>query len=96
MYRDLWENDPDIKKIREESEARGIARGMAKAVTQRLQRSVIIVVNARFPDLMELAQQTVPLVDNPETLDTWLKHVAAASDEDMVRRLLSSSRDPEE
>lgn len=88
MYSRLWDDDPDIQKLRVESEAKGTIK--------TLRHSVIAVVNARFPFLMNLAEQTIPFVDDTKTLDTWLQRIAAANDANMVRRLLSSATDIEE
>lgn len=80
MWDDLMERDPKMKKIRKESEAKGLAEG--------LQKAVITVVTLRFPLLTELAQQKVSRVRQPDTLNLLLEQVTSVSDEETVRLLL--------
>ena len=80
MWDDLMERDPKMKKIRKESEAKGLAEG--------LQKAVITVVTLRFPPLTELAQQKVARVRQPDKLNLLLEQVTSVHDEEAVRLLL--------
>jgi 3-methyladenine DNA glycosylase AlkD len=81
MYDNLIEQDPKMKKMRAESEAKGELRAS--------QRMLVKVVNARFPALAELARQQVKHIDNPDTLDLLAQKIVTAPDENTARWLLS-------
>ncbi|MBV9230693.1 MAG: hypothetical protein JOZ18_15395 [Chloroflexi bacterium] len=77
----LWEEHPRVQQIRAESEARG--------ELEALQRTLVIIVKARFPALTELAQREVAQFNNPGTLGWLIEKVVTATDENMVRWLLN-------
>jgi predicted transposase YdaD len=99
MYDPLWEEHPKIKQIRAESKAEGEAIGIAegevmgivKGEILALQRTIVNIVKARFPDLAELAQKQVTQINDPGALDLLVQKVSTAPDEVMVRWLLSPS-----
>ena len=82
VYNPLWEEHPKVKKIRAESEARGEIRSA--------RRMVVNLVEVRFPNLTELAQQEVGRINDPGVLDLLMQKMATAPDESLVRWLLSS------
>jgi len=100
MFDDLMERDPKMRKIRAESEARGVAKGEAKGKkiglaegeakgeTKGLQEAVVTVVEGRFPPLAELARGKVARINTVETLTILLKSLAAAPNEDSAQLLL--------
>ncbi|HET9919009.1 MAG TPA: hypothetical protein VFQ30_04145 [Ktedonobacteraceae bacterium] len=98
MFDSLLEQDPDIQRLRAESEAKGKAEGEAKGraegkaegEVQALQRSVVNIVRGRFPTLTEFAQQTVSQVNKPDVLDFLVEKIATVPDEATVVWLLSS------
>ena len=88
MWDDLMERDPKMRKIRKESEAKGLAKGKTQGLAEGLQKAVITAVKLRFPPLTELAQQKVSRVRKPETLNQLLEQVTSVPDEDAARLLL--------
>ncbi len=80
MWDDLMEKDPKMRKIRKESETKGLAEGLRTAV--------ITAVRIRFPHLAELAQQKVDRISKPAKLNLLLDQIAEAPDEDAARSLL--------
>ncbi len=88
MLDELTERDPKIKKIRAESEARGVAKGKAEGEAKGLQEAVVTVVEGRFPPLVDLAQQKVTQINRTDTLTVLLKTLTKAPDEDAARLLL--------
>ena len=94
MFDSLLEQDPDIQRLRAESEAKGEARGRAESKAEgevkALQRSVIAIVRGRFPTLTELAQQTVTQVNKPDVLDFLVEKISIVPDEATARLLLDS------
>ena len=82
MYDKLWEESPTVQKMRAESKAEG--------AVEALQKAIVHVVKARFPELEELAQQQVIHLNNPAVLDVFVQHVSTAPDENMARWLLKS------
>ena|SRR5215469_3168892 len=81
MYDRLWEENPKVQQIRAESEAKG--------EVQAMRRMLISVVKARFPALVELAQEQALQINSPDALDLLVQKIATAPDEQMVRWLLS-------
>src|SRR5947199_9938307 len=63
MYDKLWDEDPEIQRIKAEAEARGEAkgeaRGKAEAKVEASQEMIVGIVEARFPELVDLAQERV-------------------------------------
>jgi hypothetical protein len=80
MWDDLMEKDPKMRKIRKESETKGLAEGLRTAV--------ITAVRIRFPRLTELAQQKVDRISKPAKLNLLLDQITDAPDEDAARLLL--------
>lgn len=80
MYDPLWDKHPKVKKIREESKVEG--------ETQALKKVVVNIVKIRYPDLVELAQQKVAQIDNPEVLNYLIEEITLVPDEQMARFLL--------
>jgi len=81
MYDRLWEENPKVQQIRAASEAKG--------EVQAMRRMLISVVKARFPALVELAQEQALQINSPDALDLLVQKIATAPDEQMVRWLLS-------
>lgn len=80
MWDDLFEKDPKMRKIRRESETKGLAEGLRIAV--------IAVIKVRFPQLTDLAEQKVNQISKPAKLNLLLDQVENAPDEAAVRSLL--------
>jgi hypothetical protein len=88
MYDQLWDESPMIQKMREQYIIKGLEEGI-----QALQRSLVNVVRARFPDLAELAQQQARHFDKTSTLELLIKQVVTAPDASTVRKLLEAEAD---
>jgi hypothetical protein len=84
MYDDLMEKDPKMRKIRAESEARGEAKGAIKT----LRMTILVLVQGRFPALLEQAQQRVKRTTSVDELKQLFEQLASASDEAAARALL--------
>ena len=54
-----------------------------------MRRILISVVKARFPALVELAQEQAMQINSPDALDLLVQKIATAPDEQMVLWLLS-------
>src|SRR5881275_1550643 len=59
MYDKLWDEDPEIQRIKAEAEARGKAEAKAEAKVEASQEMIVGIVEARFPELVDLAQERV-------------------------------------
>jgi len=70
-----------VQQIRAASEAKG--------EVQAMRRILISVVKARFPALVELAQEQAMQINSPDALDLLVQKIATAPDEQMVLWLLS-------
>ena len=91
MYDPLWEENSKVRRIKAESEAKGRAEGIAEGEARGLQMALVSAVQARFPELAELAQEKVVKINNTVGLDMLLRHVITAPDESVARWLLSSA-----
>jgi hypothetical protein len=85
MFDNLWEQDPKIQKLQSEKKAEGIIEGEILG----LQEAVVEFVEARFPDLAELAQQRVSQISNLDDLNRLVKLIATTPDEDTANWILS-------
>ena len=96
MWDDLMEKDPKMRKIRKESEAKGRTEGLKEGVEKGLQEgkaeglrdAIITTISMRFPDLTEVAQQTVAQINKPEKLKLLMGQMLKAPDENAARLLL--------
>jgi len=80
MYDPLWDDHPKVKKIREDSKHEG--------ATTALQKAIVNLVKARFPDLAEQARAKVAQIDSPDTLNFLLVEIGSAADETVARHIL--------
>src|SRR5436309_2778375 len=91
MFDHLWNESPMVKKMKEESEARGVAigeaRGKAEGALQVSREILINLVKARFPSLADLAQQKAAQMSNVEAIKLLMQQIATANDENIARRL---------
>lgn len=78
-YDSLLESDPDFQRTKVEGERQGMVK------------SLLIIVEARFPALLEMAQEPVSRLDTPDALNVLLKQLALAPDEKTARFVLESA-----
>ena len=93
LFDQLWNESPMVKKMKEESEARGVAigeaRGKAEGALQVSREILINLVKARFPSLADLAQQKAAQMSNVGAIEHLIELIGTASDEHMACWLLS-------
>src|SRR2546421_12435592 len=53
MYDKLWDEDPEIQRIKAEAKA----EGKVEAKVEASQEMIVGIVEARFPELVDLAQE---------------------------------------
>jgi len=82
MYEQLWAKNPKIKQIKIQAKKEG--------KLEEKRKSIIEIVEARFPDLTELATQRVRKMADLEELRQLMKQLAAAPDEAMARGVLDT------
>ncbi|HCJ32798.1 MAG TPA: hypothetical protein DHV65_00640 [Ktedonobacter sp.] len=98
MYDKLWDEDPEIQRIKAEAEAKGEARGEAKgeargkaeAKVEASQEMIVGIVEARFPELVDLAQERVEKIRQLEVLNLLAKQIVLAPDEATARWTLGT------
>lgn len=79
MYDPLWDEHPKVKKILKDSEV------------HTLQKAIVNLVKARFPNLAEQAQKRVEQIDSPDVLHFLLVEVGSAANETVARPILHPS-----
>jgi hypothetical protein len=96
MYNSLWENHPKVKELKAELaeskaklKAEAKAEGKAEGEIQALRRTLVHIVQVRFPDLTEVAQQKAEQISNAGALDLLVQQIIVAPDEDKVRWALT-------
>ncbi len=77
-YDSLLDEDPEIQER------------IAKAKIEERQQSVIDFIEARFPTLLETAQEQVARLNKPDELTRLTKQIALAPDESTARWVLST------
>lgn len=100
MFERLWDEDPEIQRIKAESEARGEARGKARGeaigeirgeargearAIEVSQELVVLVVGTRFPTLTPLVREKVGNIRQLEQLGILARQIATAPDEATAR-----------
>ena len=88
MYDDLMERDPKTIRLFAEKEARGEAKGKVAGEIEGLREGFVDIVETRFPDLAEAAEERVTLVTEANMLRLLLKAVVAAADEEAAQKVL--------
>lgn len=92
MGDDLFEKDPKMREIIERSRAEGLAEsraeGKVRGEIRGLQHAIVIIVQARFPTLAELAAQNVTHVNEVSLLLYLVEALATVSDETIIRWLI--------
>jgi hypothetical protein len=78
MFDQLFEESPMIQKLREESRVKAI------------QETLINIIEAKYPNLAELARQQADHFDKPDALKLLIEQVVTAPDASTVRWLLGS------
>jgi len=99
---DFLEQSPYVQKKKEEGrkegreigreEGREIGReeGLEEGLARGLQKAFVAIVEGRFPPLVELAQERVSQVTQPDELGLLLKQIATIPDETSALWLLNS------
>ncbi len=77
-YDSLLDEDPEIQER------------IAKAKIEERQKTVIDFIEARFPTLLETAQEQVARLKKPDELSRLTKQIALAPDESTARWVLST------
>ena len=72
----------------EEGREERLEKGLEEGELAGLQQAVLIVVESRFPPLLELARQQVMQVRKPHIANVALKALTKAPDEEVARMLL--------
>jgi len=98
MYDKLWDEDPEIQRIKAEAkaegkaegEAEGEAKGKAVAKVEASQEMIVGIVEARFPELVDLAQERVEKIRQLEVLNLLAKQIVLAPDEATARWTLGT------
>ncbi len=92
MHDDLMERDPKMIRLFAEKEARGEAKGKVEGEIEGeikgLREGFVDIVETRFPDLAEIAEERVTRVTEANMLRLLLKAVVAASDETAAQKVL--------
>jgi hypothetical protein len=81
-YDPLLEKLPKVKKI--------VAEGKAAGRLEQAQKMFILVVSARFPNLIDLAEQTAKQTTNSDKLELLAEQIVKVPDEQTARWLLTS------
>ncbi len=90
MYDDLFENDPKMKRLRAEWEARGKMEGEIEGEVKTLRKVIVKAVKKRFPSLPKLAQQRVKNLTTLDELDALFDQIIVTADEEATRELLTA------
>jgi hypothetical protein len=81
MYEKLWEEDPEIQRLKAESKEQGKA--------EALRKTTLKVVKMHFPGLLEQAQKQVSQMHNVDELEQLFDQLSDLPDEAIAQWLLS-------
>ena len=82
---DLIRESPLYEWILEEGEAKGVTKGVAQ-----MRQTVVEIVQDRFPELVQLAEEVVATVDNLPQLGRLSARLGGAQDAEQARQILSA------
>jgi hypothetical protein len=82
MYDSLLDEDPEIQERVAMAKIEGQIRGQ--------QRAVLVIVETRFPALVEKAQKVVERLNKPDELNLLIKQITLAPDEDKAQWALDT------
>jgi predicted transposase YdaD len=91
MFDQLWEENPTIQKMREDYRMKGFQEGHQEGLQeglQTLQDTLVDVVRAKYPDLVDLAQQQASRFDKIAVLRLMIHKLINAPNADVARWLL--------
>jgi hypothetical protein len=89
-YNHLWAENPTIKQMLAEREVKARAEGEIKGEIKGERKAIITIIQARFPALLELAQECIEQIDSGEKLMQLTAQLATAPDEAAARWALSA------
>jgi predicted transposase YdaD len=92
MFDQLIEESPMIQSLRAQSREQGLEQGLEQGRQeglQALQRTLVNVVRARYPDLAELAQQQACRFNTPGALELLIRQAVTVPDASTAQWLLT-------
>ncbi len=93
MYDNLWDQSAIIQQMRAASKQEGREEGKIEGETETLQKVIADTVEIRFPSLLDLAQQKVQTISDPEKLHQLYIQILTTSNEENVRALFGGKQD---
>jgi len=90
----LWDESPMVQEMKRQLKQQFLEEGKAEGEVQTLQRMLVKEVQKRFPQLTELVQAKVKLVNEPATLEMFYDQVRDAASANVVQQLLVSIAEP--
>lgn len=92
MFDPLLEEDPWVQEYGGRRKAEGKTEGITEGKVEGIRQSVEMVVQTRFPDLLEVVMERVKLMHDPTVLQQILVAMSVAQDENRARRFLLALR----
>lgn len=93
-YNHLWAENPTIKQMLDERDAKARAEGWIEGEIEGEvkgeRKAIITIIQARFPALIEIAQQRIEQIDSAEKLMQLTAQLATAPDEAAARWALGA------
>ena len=77
-----------LEKGEEKGLEQGLKKGLEKGIIQSHRHMVLVVIKARFPDLMQRASKLVMSVKEPTTLEDIADKISKARDEQEAAQVL--------
>jgi len=97
MYDNLWDQSAIIQQMRAASEKKGEEKGKAEGkiegTIETFQKTILEIVQVRFPSLLDLAKQTVHAISGAEQLHQLQLQLLTAPDEEHAQALFSGEQD---
>lgn len=95
IMQDLLRETPIFQMIFAEGRIEGEVKGRIEGILAGRRKTLVHLVNKRFPRLQANAEQQVLHVDDPELLDNLIIDLSIARDEQEAAGILQSLRNPE-
>jgi hypothetical protein len=96
MFSEIWDESPWVQKERTEYYAKGKGEGIAEGELQTLQHTLVRFVQARFPELTEVAQEKAKFCTKLDVLEDVTQQLFTAPDSKTAQQVLTSISEEQE
>lgn len=92
MLDEIFEESWAFQEMRQKAYDQGYEQGYERGCKEVIRQDLLLVINAYFPSLAQLAQNARDAIQTLEELQNLFENVLCTRDEEEVRQLLLSAQ----